>query len=98
MDIVEVDIVQSEPRQALLDGLPAVFGGRIYLDAGRVRALDSESELGGKEDVTSSLRVDLEPLANNVLAVSICVGGVPVTAAYLPCAIKKLQAILVGPG
>lgn len=95
MHVVEVDLVDPEALQALLGGLRAVLGGRVHGDA---LALGVEAELGGQEDVGAALGVQAEPLADEVFAVAVDVGRVPVGAAKLPGAVEQLQASLVGTG
>lgn len=95
MHIIQVNVVDAEPLQALVGAFQDIFRGRVCDHAG---ILHLEAKLGREEDVGAALRVEPEPLAHDVFAVAIDVGSVPVCTAELPRAIENLEALLVGPG
>jgi hypothetical protein len=71
--IVQIDIVNSEPLQACLAGRLGVF--RSAVDGSLVGAirlnLSRNTKFGGQEDIGTTLRVQLEPLADENLRVAV---------------------------
>lgn len=92
MHVVQVDVVNTKPVEALLQGLLAVLRGRVNITW--TETLDGK--LGGKEDVLAALGVQLEPFADEVLVVAVAVRRVPVDAANLPGAVEDFETIFVG--
>lgn len=89
MGVVQVDVIDAHLLQtaleALVEELGAVIGAESPLALGGDGRLNAK--LGGEEDVGATLRVKLEPLADEGLAVAVGVGRVPVGAAELPGAV-----------
>lgn len=100
MDVVEIDVIDAHLLQtaieAFFEEIGAVFGRDVPLAV----ILDSEfdAELGGQEDVGTTLRVQLEPLSDQDLAIAVAVGRVPARIAEFPGAVQKRQTLFVSAG
>jgi hypothetical protein len=73
--IVEVDIVDSEALQTLFTSGFGIFRGAI--DSALVGAVRLNfcgyTKFGGQKDVGTALRVQFEPLANEIFRIAVCV-------------------------
>lgn len=94
MGVVQVDLVDAQPPQRLVAGLPHVLG--LVPHGSRARlGIDKIAKLGGQEDVLALARVVLEPLAQEILAVAVHVGRVPEPLARVVDVVEHGEALLV---
>jgi DNA-binding transcriptional regulator LsrR (DeoR family) len=97
VDIEEVNVVNAHLLQAALEAFAEEFGAVVGADVPLALVVDGEfdAELGGQENVGAALGVQLEPLADQGLAVAVAAGRVPVRVAELPGAVQKRQTLFV---
>ena len=76
VDVVQVNIGETQTLQRLLDGLSAVFWRRVHRQGSDppFPGLHADGELGGEEDVLALVGVRGEPFANEILAVAVFIG------------------------
>lgn len=92
MHIVQINVIDAKSLQRTLNASPAVLRRRIGDDA---TLTPTQGKLGRQEDIPAALGMELEPLADQVLAVAVDIGGVPVRLSEFPGAVKDLEAFLV---
>lgn len=98
MAIEQIDGIDAETLQRSLAALDAICWRAIDVDnrtPALVEAPELERILRGEEDIAPSLRVQLEPLAHEVLAVPVGTRAVPEYFAELPSSIEDLEPFLV---
>lgn len=100
MDVEEINVIDAHLLQTALEALVEELGAVVGRDIPLALVVDCEfdTELGGHEDVGATLRVQLEPLSDQDLAVAVAVGCVPVRIAELPGAVQKRQTLLISTG
>ena len=97
VNVEEIDGVHTEVLEALLAAFTAVLRRAVddHGDLAIGTEPTSQAELGGEEDILTTLRVQFEPLADESFVVAIPSGGVPETNASLPGMVHDLETLLI---
>ena len=97
MDVEEINVINTHLLQTALETFGEELEAVVSRDVPLALVVDCEfdAELSGQEDVGATLRMQLEPLSDQDLAVGIAVGCVPIRIAELPGTVQKRQALFV---
>lgn len=91
MDVVEIDVFDTHLLQAAFKALVEELGTVVGPDIPLALVVDGEfyAEFGSYEDIGATLWVQLEPLPDQDLTVTVAVRCVPVCVAQLPGPVQK---------
>lgn len=99
MNVVEINVVHSHLLQTALKTFVKELGTVVDREGpfALVGDCSLDAELGGQEDVGTTLGVQLEPFSNQDLVIAVSIGRVPVCIAELPGPVQKRQALFIRP-